>query len=112
MNVTNDERVLFWEFTRKVAAASGHPVKKEDIVVMPLWVGLIRAWISEWVVWIFSRGRKQSNMTVTGVYFSTIHRTLNTGKAKSLLGYRPAVSLDEGIRRGAEWNLANKKKQA
>ena len=112
INVTNDERVFFWEFTRKVAAAAGHPVKKEDIVVIPLWVGLIMAWISEWVVWIFSRGRRQSNMTVTGVHFSTINRTLNTDKAKRLLGYRPAVSLDEGIRRGAEWYLANKKKPA
>lgn len=112
INITNDERVFFWDFTRKVAAAAGHPVNKEDIVVIPLWVGLIIGWISEWVVWIFSRGRKQSSMTVEGIRFSTINRTLNTDKAKRLLGFRPAVSLDEGIQRGVKWYLANKDKPA
>jgi sterol-4alpha-carboxylate 3-dehydrogenase (decarboxylating) len=35
-NITNDERVLFWDFMRKVAAAAGYPVKKEEIVVVPV----------------------------------------------------------------------------
>ena len=49
-NVTNDEPVLFWEFSRKIAAAVGRPVKDKDIVVIPVFVGLIIGWVSEWLV--------------------------------------------------------------
>lgn len=110
INITNDERVLFWEFTRKVAAEAGHPTKKDDIIVIPLWVGLIMGWISELVVWIISRGSRQANMTKEAIRLSTINRTLNVEKAKRVLGYRPKVSLDDGIRRGVRWYMENKQK--
>lgn len=110
INITNDEPVLFWEFTRKVAAEAGHPVKRENIVVIPAWFGLIMAWIGEWVVWVLSQGKRQPKMTVEGIRFSTINRTLNVQKAKRVLGYRPKVSTDEGIRRGVRWYMENKGK--
>ena len=43
INITNDERVLFWDFARNVSAAAGHPVKEEEIIVIPAWVGLYMA---------------------------------------------------------------------
>ncbi len=104
-NITNDERILFWDFARKVSAAAGHPVKKEEITVVPVWIGLLMGWVSEWIVWLKSGGREQPNMTLEGCRLSTIHRTLNSEKAKRVLGYRPAVSLDEGIDRGVRWWL-------
>lgn len=104
-NVTNDERILFWDFARKVSAVAGYPVKKEEITVVPLWIGLLMGWLSEWIIWVKSGGREQPNMTVEGCRLSTIHRTLNVDKAKKVLGYRPAVSLDEGIERGVRWWL-------
>ncbi|KAM0803751.1 hypothetical protein BDR22DRAFT_837774 [Usnea florida] len=111
-NITNDERVLFWEFTRKVSAAAGYPVKKEDIKVVPVWVGLLMGWLGEWIVWVKSGGRRQPIMTVEACRLSTIHRTMSIEKAKRVLGYRPAVSLDEGIERGVKWWLAkNAEKQ-
>jgi sterol-4alpha-carboxylate 3-dehydrogenase (decarboxylating) len=111
-NITNDERVLFWDFTRQIAAAGGYPVKQEEIVVVPVWVALLIGWISEWIVWMMSRGTRQPNMTVEGIRYSTIHRTLNVEKAKRVLGYKPRVELDEGIRRGAEWWKENRKVKA
>lgn len=108
INVTNDERVLFWDFTRKVAAAAGHPVRKEEIVVIPTWVGLFMAFCSEWIAWL--RGSKQPIMTMEAVRFSTINRTMSVQKAKTLLGYRPTVSIDEGIQRGVKWYLEHKEK--
>ena len=108
INVTNDERVLFWDFTRKVAAEAGHPVKKEDIVVIPAWVGLFMAWCSEWAAWV--RGSKQPAMSLEAIQLSTINRTMSVEKAKTLLGYRPTTSLDEGIRRGVKWYMDNKPK--
>ena len=105
-NITNDERILFWEFVRKVSAAAGYPVKKEDIKVVPVWIGLLMGWLSEWIVWAKSGGRRQPIMTVEATRLSTIHRTMSVEKAKRVLGYRPAVSLEEGIERGAKWWLA------
>ena len=101
-NITNDERVLFWDFARKVSAAAGHPVAPQDIKVIPVWIGLLMGWVSEWVVWLRSFGNPeaQPNMSLEGCRLSTIHRTLNMEKAKRVLGYRPRVSLDEGIERG------------
>ena len=108
-NVTNDERILFWDFVRKVSAAAGCPVKQEEIIVVPVWVGLLIGWISEWIVWAKSGGREHPNMTVEGCRLSTIHRTLNSEKAKRVLGYRPTINLDDGIERGAKWWLERNK---
>jgi sterol-4alpha-carboxylate 3-dehydrogenase (decarboxylating) len=101
-NVTNDERMSFWEFNHKIAATAGHPVRKEDIVVIPPAVGLWIGWISEWAVWLASGGTQQPNMTQEGIRFSTITRTLNGEKAKRVLGYRPRVGMDEAIVRSVK----------
>lgn len=101
-NIT-DERILFWDFSRKVAAAAGHPVKPEEIVVIPVLLGLIIGWISEWLVWIWTRGATPANLTREGIRFSTMHRTLNGDKAKRVLKYQPRISVNEGIVRGVKW---------
>ena len=80
-NITNDETVLFWEFARKVAAAAGHPVKKEDIIAIPVFLGLFFGWISELVVWILSRGGRQPNMTKG--FGLALYRRLSKGKRLS-----------------------------
>ena len=108
-NVTNDERVLFWEFSRSVAAATGHPVSKEELKVVPVWVGLWMAWCSEWWAWLLRR--EQPGLTVEAVRFSTINRTLSVEKAKRVLGYRPSVSIEDGVRRGVTWYFEHKGKE-
>ena len=82
-------------------------MKKEEIVVVPLWVGLSTGWVSEMIVWILSQGTRQPNMTNEGVRLSTINRTLDMEKAKLMLSYRPKVS----ILRGVEWYMHNKQKE-
>lgn len=104
-NVTNNERMRFWDFNRRVAAAAGHPVAAKDIVVIPVMLGLFIGWISEWIVWVLSRGTRQPNMTREGIRFSTMTRTLNGEKAVRVLGYRPRVSMAEGIERSVKWFL-------
>lgn len=108
INVTNDERILFWEFSRKVAAAAGHPVKQDELTVIPAWAALFMAWCSEWAAWL--SGSKQPVMSLEAVRFSTINRTMSVEKAKTLLGYRPKVSLDEGIQQGVKWYMDRKLK--
>ncbi|TVY26269.1 Sterol-4-alpha-carboxylate 3-dehydrogenase,decarboxylating [Lachnellula hyalina] len=36
-NVTNDERVLFWEFHRSISASVGIPISQRDIKIVPRW---------------------------------------------------------------------------
>ena len=100
--ITNGEPMAFWEFARVLGAAAGHPTKEEDIRTIPVIVGLVMAAIAEWIVWVFSFGRKESSVNVASVRYSTINRTFRIEKAKSRLGYRPEVGMAEGIRRAGE----------
>lgn len=109
-NITNDERMTFWDFTLATAAAMGKPVDKKDIKKIPRFIALLVCFFSEWGVWLFSLGRRQSNMVREGVVFAYITRTLNTDKAKRVLGYRPIVSLKDGIQESVDWYMKQDKK--
>ncbi|RYP03234.1 hypothetical protein DL764_005281 [Monosporascus ibericus] len=102
-NITNDERILFWEFHRGVAASVGLPIQKENIRVIPAWVALLMAFISKWGTWIRTWGSKQPPVTREAVRLTTITRTLNGEKAKRVLGYRPRVSIYEGLQIAGKW---------
>lgn len=91
-------------------ATIGKPVRKEDLVKVPRIVALIVCFFSEWGVWLFSLGRKQSNMIREGVVFAYITRTLNIKKAINMLGYGPIVSLKDGIRESVDWYMKQNKK--
>ncbi|KAL4919577.1 hypothetical protein BDW62DRAFT_209552 [Aspergillus aurantiobrunneus] len=106
-HVTNDDPWLFWDFQRAVAAHAGHPVDPAEIVVIPKWVGLAMGFVNEWVAWAIYGGTQKANMTREGIRFSTLIRTLNTGKAKRVLGYRPKVGMQEGLERSVRWFMEN-----
>lgn len=108
--ITNDEPVLFWDFNRAVAASIGIPVKKEDIKVVPYWVAMLAATVSEWSTWIFSFGRRQTPITREAVHLSTITRTLRCDKAKRILGYRPRVGVYEGLEECSKWFVEEAKR--
>lgn len=108
--ITNDEPVLFWDFNRAVAASIGMPVKKEDIKVVPYWVAMLAATVSEWSTWIFSFGRRQAPITREAVHLSTITRTLRCDKAKRILGYRPRVGVYEGLEECSKWFVEEAKR--
>ncbi|EKG22173.1 3-beta hydroxysteroid dehydrogenase/isomerase [Macrophomina phaseolina MS6] len=109
-NITNLERMTFWDFTLATAAAMGKPVKEEDIVKVPRIIALIVCFFSEWGVWLFSLGRKQSTMVREGVIFAFITRTLNTDKAVKVLGYQPVIGLKDGIQESVDWYMKQDKK--
>lgn len=111
-NVTNNERVLFWDFQRQISASVGLPVKPEDIKVIPKWVAMFMAIVSEYVTWIWSRGTKQPAVTLEAVRLTTIQRTLNGEKAVRLLGYHPKISMQEGLMRGGKWFIEEEKKSS
>ncbi|KAK2610250.1 hypothetical protein N8I77_003699 [Diaporthe amygdali] len=108
--ITNDEPVLFWDFQRAVAAAIGMPVKQEDIKVVPYWVAMLAAAVSEWSTWIFSFGKKQAPITREAVHLSTITRTLKCDRAKRILGYKPKVGVYEGLEESSKWFVEEAKR--
>ncbi|KAI0016369.1 C-3 sterol dehydrogenase/C-4 decarboxylase family protein [Xylariomycetidae sp. FL0641] len=110
-NVTNDERILFWDFHRAVAASVGIPIKKEDVKVVPVWVGLLMAFISEWSTWLRTRGTKQPPFTREAVRLTGITRTLNGEKAKRVLGYKPRYSIHQGLEIAGKWFVEEAQRQ-
>lgn len=103
--ITNDEPVLFWDFHRAVAASVGRPVKTKEIKIIPRWVVMLMATISEWTAWLLSFGKEQPPITREAVHLSTITRTFKCDKAKRILGYNPKVGIYEGLEIASKWFL-------
>ncbi|KAE8389657.1 hypothetical protein BDV23DRAFT_184257 [Aspergillus alliaceus] len=102
-NISNDDPWLFWDFQSAVSALTRNPIRPEDIVVIPKWVGLVIGFLGEWVVWATSGRTRTADMTREGIRFSTLIRTLDISKAKRVLGYCPAVGVWDGLERSVHW---------
>jgi sterol-4alpha-carboxylate 3-dehydrogenase (decarboxylating) len=50
-------------------------------------------------------------MTVEAIRYSTITKTVNINKAKTLLGYLPIFMMRESLDRSVAWFMENKKTQ-
>lgn len=109
--ITNGEPMPFWDFVRAIGKEAGFPVHKKDIWIIPKSVGLALALIVEWIVWVLSLGKQKSTMTQGGIRYSCLTRTYRIDQAKAKLGYNPTVDMKEGIRRGVNWWLTEKKKK-
>ncbi|KAL8806874.1 MAG: hypothetical protein Q9223_004717 [Gallowayella weberi] len=109
--ITNGDPMPFWDFVRAIGDAAGFPVKKEEVWVIPKGLGLAITLIAEWIVWLLSFGRKRSTMNRAGIRYSCLTRTYSIDKARTRLGYNPKVDMKEGIRRGVDWWLMDKKKK-
>lgn len=110
-NVTNHERILFWDFQRGVSASIGLPVKPEDIKVVPAWVALLGAWVIEWITWIRTLGKGQPTITREAIRLTTITRTLNGDRFQRVTGYQPRVSIREGLEIAGKWFVEEQKKE-
>lgn len=101
--VTNDEPWPFWDFARALAVSSGHTVdrskaKKLNKGVLLFFVGLL-----EWFYKILTFGTKQPAVKTRMILPTTLERTFDISKAKKRLGYKPQVSIEEGISRTIAW---------
>jgi sterol-4alpha-carboxylate 3-dehydrogenase (decarboxylating) len=100
--ITNDEHIPFFEFGRRIGDAAGYPTKTDEVTSLPRNLILGLAIAKEWWVWLTTFGRGKSQMESLTIRYSTMTRTYNIDKAKRILGYKPVVSLSEGIRRAGE----------
>ncbi|KAF9729818.1 3-beta hydroxysteroid dehydrogenase/isomerase [Paraphaeosphaeria minitans] len=98
--ITNDEPRYFWDFTRTIWRYAGDTTRPNQVwVITKVWA-LLLAGLLEWVFWIFKLG--EPPLTRTKVRLSCMTRYFCIDKAKNRLGYRPLVSLEEGLRQGVE----------
>ncbi|KAI2616249.1 NAD(P)-binding protein [Hypoxylon sp. NC1633] len=111
-NATNDEHVKFWEFQRAIAAPVGILVKDDEIRVIPVWVALTMATISEWTTWIRTFGKGRPIVTHEAVHLATINRTDSREKSKRILGYKPKFSMSEGLEIPGIWFREEAEKEA
>jgi sterol-4alpha-carboxylate 3-dehydrogenase (decarboxylating) len=100
--VTNDSPVYFWDFARAVWRAAGSDKGTDHVWTLPRDVGYVLGYLSEC---FFAVIRKPPTFNRQRIVYSCMTRYYNIDKAKRRLGYRPLVSLDEGVKRAVRWHL-------
>ncbi|KAK4166797.1 putative sterol-4-alpha-carboxylate 3-dehydrogenase [Cladorrhinum sp. PSN259] len=105
--ITNDQPVYFWDFARAVWAAAGSPLGTDHVKVLPRSLGMGLGFLSEI---FFAIIRKPPTFNRQRIVYSCMTRYYDISKAKKRLGYRPLVSLDEGVRRSVKWTLEQEEK--
>ncbi|PYI34464.1 C-3 sterol dehydrogenase/C-4 decarboxylase family protein [Aspergillus indologenus CBS 114.80] len=98
--ITNGEPRCFWDFTRLVWGFAGDTTPRERVWVIPRPWALRLAGVLEWACWALGLG--QPSLTQTKVRLSCMTRSFCIEKAKTRLGYRPVVGLEEGLQRAVE----------
>lgn len=97
--VTDDEDIAVGEFTQRMIEAVGLPKPTRSI---PYRVAFAAAALMEKLhelPWI----HKPPSMSRYGVAIMGLNLTFSCEKAKQMLGYRPTVSIEEGMRGLADW---------
>jgi sterol-4alpha-carboxylate 3-dehydrogenase (decarboxylating) len=106
--IADPEPMKFWNFTRAVQREArdefcNSPEEHLKPIVIPFWVMMTVAWVSEWLYWIFTFGTKRPRMTLD--HFEGMARGywFSVEKARVRLGWEPACNTEEGIRRSVSW---------
>ncbi|WVQ83349.1 hypothetical protein IAT38_005488 [Cryptococcus sp. DSM 104549] len=104
--ITNGEPIYFWDFARTIWRQLGHV--PPYTIVLPTALGLILATLAE----LFSKiSGKEPGFTRFRVSQATQQRFYDIEKARRLLGYRPVVGLDEGMKTWTSWYSGELAKQ-
>lgn len=98
--ITNGEPMPFWTFIDRTLSALSLPTTRGRI---PFWLAYTVAAIVETVNMLLRRAAGPENgLTRFAIRYMCTHHYFSIEKARRDLGYTPAVSIDEGIRRTAE----------
>ncbi|KAB5536546.1 hypothetical protein GE09DRAFT_1176460 [Coniochaeta sp. 2T2.1] len=100
--ITNDSPVYFWDFARAVWRAAGSELGTDHVWTLPRDVGYVLGYLSEC---FFAVIRKPPTFNRQRIVYSCMTRYYDISKAKRRLGYKPLVSLDEGVKRAVKWFL-------
>ncbi|XP_024375719.1 3beta-hydroxysteroid-dehydrogenase/decarboxylase [Physcomitrium patens] len=99
--ITNQEPIPFWDFLTKIITGLGYPKPKFNIPA-PLVLTIAEAYDSLAKVLAPLGVKPAVNFNPVRLRLVTVTRTFNSNRAAQLLGYKPIVSLEEGIRRTIE----------
>jgi sterol-4alpha-carboxylate 3-dehydrogenase (decarboxylating) len=96
--ITNQDPVPFWSFTGDILEGLGY---RRPYIHLPRLLVLAIAILFEYVIRPLLRPFKEltTDFTVFRVNIVTRQRMFSSKKAQGMLGYKPAVSLKEGIQR-------------
>ncbi|VEU21589.1 DEKNAAC102762 [Brettanomyces naardenensis] len=96
--ITNDAPTYFWNLARTVWKADGHVDKFNFVLNRP--VAIAVGYLSEFFCGLVG---KEAGLTPFRVKVVCAYRYHNIAKAKKLLGYKPNVDLEQGIRYTLDW---------
>ncbi|KAG5984919.1 hypothetical protein E4U55_002501 [Claviceps digitariae] len=110
--ITNDSPCYFWDFARAVWKAAGHesPPGGAEQAVWTLGKGTSLA-LGSLSGFVFGLLGKPPTFTRVRAVMATMTRYYNISKAKSVLGYEPLWTLQEGVDRGVGWFLEQEKQK-
>ncbi|KAF2837870.1 NAD(P)-binding protein [Patellaria atrata CBS 101060] len=103
--VISDDPHFFWDTSRLVASIAEYSVEEKDVRTIPYWLMMLIAFLSEWIYWVGTLGRKRPKMTRWVVRLVSMERTFCIEKIKTRLGYRPLFNTEESMRRAVGWFL-------
>lgn len=110
--ITDGKPMPFWDFVRMVFKAAGDDTKPEEIRVLPAWLILNLASLTEWIYWIFTLGtRRPGTFRRALLEPMCVERTFSIEKAKERLGYVPLDNMEDAIRRGVEFEQKRVKEE-
>ncbi|CAK7897005.1 sterol-4-alpha-carboxylate 3-dehydrogenase Erg26p, decarboxylating [[Candida] anglica] len=96
--ITNDAPTYFWTLARTVWKADGHIDKRNIVLNRP--VALVAGYLSQFFSKLLN---KEPGLTPFRVKVVCATRYHDISKAKSILGYTPAVDLETGIKYTLDW---------
>ncbi|KAJ3375431.1 hypothetical protein GGF31_004549 [Allomyces arbusculus] len=107
-NITNDDPIPFWDFSKRLTHALLPPsdprVARAGSLHLPRLPMLVLAYLTAFFVWLISPiVHIDPVFTPFRVRVTTATRTFACDKAKERLGYRPLVQLDEALERSIDW---------
>ncbi|SGZ58464.1 CIC11C00000002863 [Sungouiella intermedia] len=96
--ITNDAPTYFWTLARTVWKADGHIDKYNIVLSRP--VAIAAGYLSQFFSKLLN---KEPGLTAFRAKITCATRYHDITKAKTILGYTPEVSLEEGIKHTLDW---------
>ena len=110
--ITDDAQLPFWTFMWLIWGATGDSTPRSQITVLPAWLVIGLATITEWLFWIFTFGRTKPKYFRRAIMeHSCLSRSYDIRKAKERLGYRPKKDMHENIAAGLAWAKKEEQEQ-
>ena len=98
--ITDGKPLRFWDSAHTIWRAAGDKTRYEEVTVIPAWIAMILAHLTEWFCWIFTFGRVvPTKFNANAVIHATQQYTYKIDKARKSLGYDPIPDFEGCLQR-------------